>query len=97
MKLLRRVFDEQFKVVDGKLELVTQRPARAVQNPHDPDAHYADKKTKQWTGYKVHVTETGDPEQPIKKKGEPTEHFITEMFTTEAAQDEMAGLTEGKF
>jgi hypothetical protein len=97
VKLLRRVFDEQIKVVDGKLELVTQRPARAVQNPHDPDAHYADKKTKQWTGYKVHVTETGDPEQPIKKKGEPTEHFITEMFTTEAAQDEMAGLTEGKF
>ena len=94
MKLLRRVFDEQFKVVEGKLELVTQRPARAVQNPHDPDAHYADKKTKQWTGYKVHVTETVDPEEPIKKKGEPTEHFITEMFTTEAAQDEMAGLTE---
>ena len=40
VKLLRRVFDEQFKVVGGKLELVTQRPARAVQNPHDPDAHY---------------------------------------------------------
>jgi hypothetical protein len=40
VKLLRRVFDEQFKVVGGKLELVTRRPARAVQNPHDPDAHY---------------------------------------------------------
>ena len=25
VKLLRRVFDEQFKVVEGKLELVTQR------------------------------------------------------------------------
>jgi hypothetical protein len=36
-------------------------------------------------------------DQRINKKGEPTEHFITEMFTTEAAQDEMAGLTEGKF
>ena len=94
VKLLRRVFGEQFEVVEGKLELVTQRPARAVQNPHDPDAQYANKLTKQWTGYKVHVTETVDPEQPIKKKGEPAEHFITEMFTTEAAQDEMAGLTE---
>jgi transposase len=94
VKLLRRVFDEQFEVVEGKLELATQRPSRAVQNPHDPDAHYADKKTKQWIGYKVHVTETVDPEEPIKKKGEPAEHFITEMFTTEAAQDEMAGLTE---
>jgi len=94
VKLLRRVFDEQFEVVEGKLELSTQRPSRAVQNPHDPDAHYADKKTKQWTGYKVHVAETVDPEVPIKEKGEPAEHFITEMFTTEAAQDEMAGLTE---
>jgi transposase len=94
VKLLRRVFDEQFEVVEGKLELSTQRPSRAVQNPHDPDAHYADKRTKQWTGYKVHVAETVDPEVPIKEKGEPAEHFITEMFTTEAAQDEMAGLTE---
>jgi transposase len=94
VKLLRRVFTEQFEVIEGKLELATQRPSRAVQNPHDPDAHYADKKTKQWVGYKVHVAETVDPQQPIKTKGEPAEHFITEMFTTEAAQDEMAGLTE---
>ncbi len=94
VKLLRRVFTEQFEVVEGKLELITQRPSRAVQNPHDPDAHYADKKSKQWIGYKVHVAETVDPQQPIKEKGEPADHFITEMFTTEAAQDEMAGLTE---
>ena len=42
----------------------------------------------------MHVAETVDPQQPIKKKGDPAEHFITEIFTTEAAQDEMAGLTE---
>ena len=94
VKLLRRVFDEQFEVVEGKLEPTSKRPPRAVQNPHDPDAHYADKRTKQWIGYKVHVVESVDPEQPIKKKGEPAEHFITEILTTEAAQDEMAGLTE---
>ncbi len=94
VKLLRRVFEEQFEVVEGKLELITKRPSAAVQNPHDPDAHYADKGTKQWVGYKVHVVESVDPQQPIKKKGEPAEHFITEILTTEAAQDEMAGLTE---
>jgi transposase len=94
VKLLRRVFDEQFEVVEGKLEPITKRPPRAVQNPHDPDAHYADKGTKQWVGYKVHVVESVDPEQPIKKKGEPAEHFITEILTTEAAQDEMAGMAE---
>ena len=94
VKLLRRVLGEQFETIDGKFDLAPKRPPRAVQNPHDPDAHYADKRTKQWIGYKVHVTETVDPEEPIKKKGEPAEHFITEMLTVEAAQDEMAGLTE---
>ena len=94
VKLLRRVFEEQFEVVEGKLELTTKRPSGAVQNPHDPDAHYADKGTKQWIGYKVHVVESVDPQQPIKKKSEPAEHFIIEILTTEAAQDEMAGMAE---
>jgi hypothetical protein len=40
------------------------------------------------------VVESVEPEQPCKKKGEPAEHFITEILTTEAAQDEMAGLAE---
>lgn len=94
IKLLRRVFGEQFEVIDGTVQSRRTRPSRAVQNPHDPDAHYADKGTKQWIGYKVHVVESVDPEQPAKIKAEPGEHFITEILTTEAAQDEMAGLAE---
>lgn len=94
VKLLRRVFEEQFEVVEGKLQPRLKRPSCAVQNPHDPDAHYADKGKKQWVGYKVHVVESIDPNQPAKTKGDPTEGFITEILTTEAAQDEMAGLAE---
>jgi transposase len=94
VKLLRRVFEEQFEVVEGTVNSRRTRPPRAVQNPHDPDAHYADKGTKQWIGYKVHVMESVDPEEPAKVKAEPGEHFITEILTTEAAQDEMTGLTE---
>ena len=94
VKLLRRVFAEQFEVVEGSIQSRRTRPSRAVQNPHDPDAHYADKGTKQWIGYKVHVVESVDPEEPAKIKAEPGEHFITEILTTEAAQDEMAGLAE---
>jgi transposase len=94
MKLLRRVFVEQFEVVEGKLEPTAKRPPRAVQNPHDPDAHYADKGNKQWVGYKVHVVETVEPSEPAKIKGEPAEHFLTEILTTEAAQDEMTGLAQ---
>jgi transposase len=94
VKLLRRVFSEQFEVVEGKLQPTQRRPPRSVHNPHDPDAHYADKGKKQWVGYKVHVVESVNPEEPAKRKGEPTEQFITEVLTTEAAQDEMAGLAQ---
>lgn len=94
VKLLRRVFEEQFEVVEGTVNSRWTRPPRAVQNPHDPHAHYADKGSKQWIGYKVHVMESVDCEEPAKVKAEPGEHFITEILTTEAAQDEMTGLTE---
>lgn len=94
VKLLRRVLEENFEVLEGELQRRLKRSAHSVQNPHDPDAHYAEKRNKHWVGYKVHVVENVDPEQPAKKKGEPGEHFITEIFTTEAAQDEMAGLAE---
>jgi len=94
IKLLRRVFGEQFEVVEGSLQSRRTSPSRSVHNPHDPDAHYADKGSKQWIGYKVHVVESVDPEQPAKVKAEPGEHFITEIITTEAAENEKTGLAE---
>jgi hypothetical protein len=42
----------------------------------------------------VQVVESVDPNEPAKVKGEPTDNFITEILTTEAAQDEMAGLAQ---
>jgi len=94
VKLLRRVFEEQFEVAGQELYPTQKRPSRAVQNPHDPDAHFADKGNKKWVGYKVQVVESVDPKRPAKVKGKPGENFITEVVTTEAALDEMAGLDE---
>lgn len=94
VKLLWRVFEEQFEVVEGKLQPTHKRPARSIQNPHDPEAHFADKGKRQWVGYKVHVVETVEPSRPAKVKGEAGENFIVEIVTSEAAEDEMAGLAE---
>lgn len=94
VKLLRRVFEEQFEVVEGEVHPTRKRPPRSVQNPHDPDAHFADQGKRPWVGYKVQVVESVEPNEPAKVKGEPTDNFITEILTTEAAQDEMAGLAE---
>ena len=71
VKLLRRVFEEQFEVVDGAVNSRRTRPPRAVHNPHDPDAHYADKGSKQWIGYKVHVMESVDPSNRPRSKPSP--------------------------
>ena len=40
------------------------------------------------------MVESVDPQQPAKTKAEPGEHFITEILTSEAAQNEVAGLAE---
>lgn len=49
---------------------------RRQDSPYDPDAHFGNKRSITWTGYKVHMTETCD---------EVTLHVITHVETTEAA------------
>jgi transposase len=52
-------------------------PAGQVQNsPYDPDARYGKKRETTWVGYKVHLTETCDPDTP---------HLLTQVTTTPAA------------
>jgi transposase len=35
-----------------------------LQSPYDPDARYSTKRDTRWTGYRVHVTETCEPDEP---------------------------------
>jgi transposase len=51
-----------------------QPPAgRMISSPDDPEAHYCVKRSTEWTGYKVHLTETC-------QEGHP--HLITQVETT---------------
>jgi transposase len=34
-----------------------------ISSPYEPDAHYAKKHTTSWVGYKVHVSETCEPQE----------------------------------
>lgn len=77
VRLLRRVFGEQFESAEPAIQLPAA-VAGAVQNPHDPDAEWSTKgslgKTG-WIGYKLQVCETvPEAERP---KGEPTEAMIS--------------------
>jgi transposase len=46
-----------------------------IDSPYDPEAHYAQKRSTSWVGYKVHLTETCDDDSP---------HLITHVETTPA-------------
>ena len=78
--LLERVWDEQFIDSDDghpRLRTVDEMPppATLVTSPYDPEARYSTKRGNPWVGYKVHLTESCDPEAP---------RLITNVETTPA-------------
>jgi hypothetical protein len=58
--------------------LVLDLPAGLLTSPHEPEARYAQKRGKDWVGYKTHITET------VAGAGE-IGNFITAMTVTAAA------------
>jgi transposase len=52
-----------------------------LQSPYDPEAHYSTKRQMEWSGYKVHVTETCD---------EDAAHLVTHVLTCPAMRPDMA-------
>jgi len=60
-KLLRRVFEEQYKVIEKeKIELRPKEEitSDSLQSPHDPDGAYRQKGEQKVKGYSANVTET---------------------------------------
>jgi len=57
------------------------RAAEAISSPYDTDARYSNKDKLHWTGYKVPLTETCEPELP---------HLITQVHTTVATTQDVS-------
>jgi transposase len=77
--VLLEVWEAQYIEEEEQLRWRTlkEMPAAAEQisSPYDPDARYSTKRDVSWVGYKVHLTETCDPETP---------QMITNVETTPA-------------
>ena len=56
-----------------------------LQSPYDPEMHYSTKRQMEWSGYKVHVTETCD---------ENAAHLVTHVQTCPAMQQDMSSTAE---
>ena len=56
-----------------------------LQSPYDPEMHYSTKRQMEWSGYKVHVTETCDADAA---------HLVTHVQTCPAMQPDMSSTAE---
>ena len=84
VQVLRQVWVHQFYYSDGQLKLREEGnlPPSSIRydSPYDPEVHYSSKRGMEWTGYKVHLTESCDTDQP---------HLITHVETTIAPQPDI--------
>jgi len=93
VQVLRDVWVQQFYAPDAD-QITHWRSAedlppapQLISSPYDPDARYSRKRTTEWTGYKVHLTESCDDDTP---------HVITHVETTLAttADSTMTGVIQ---
>jgi len=81
VETLRQVWVQQFVVradiVSWRSAVELPPSAQLIRSPYDVDARYAKKRQTEWTGYKVHLTETCDPTLPS---------LIINVETTEATK-----------
>ncbi|MFB7621046.1 IS1182 family transposase [Kitasatospora sp. NPDC056181] len=88
VETLRRMWVQHFHLVEGEVRRrdPKDRPPAAVRlvTPYDPEARGSMKRDLLWDGYKVHVTETCEPDTP---------NLITNTATTAATvpDSEMTG------
>jgi transposase len=79
VEILRRVWLCQFYVEDDRVRWRTAKdlaPAgQRINTPYDAEATYGNKRSTTWIGYKIHITETCEPDRV---------HLITNVETTPA-------------
>jgi transposase len=69
LAILRRVWVQNFYIQEERLQWRTEElgvppAARFISSPYDLEAHLAKKRSTQWVGYKLHLTETCDDDLP---------------------------------
>jgi transposase len=80
VQALRQTWVFQYYAEEGRLRWrkAEDLPPTGLRfdSPYDPEAHFGNKRSITWTGYKVHLTETCEDEEI---------HLITHVETTEAS------------
>ena len=96
LKVLSRIWIQQYYREGDDIHWRTKKnygqpPAGLmISSPHDLDIHYCVKRSTEWTGYKVHLTETCEEGQPrLITQVETTTSSIHDVKMTEKIQDDL--------
>ena len=86
VQTLRQVWERHFARSDAgqvlwRADAELARAATAIESPYDTQARHSNKHDLSWTGYRVHLTETCDPELP---------RLITNVHTTVATTQDVS-------
>lgn len=81
VEILRRIWVQNFYLEGAQVRLRSAENgppgALRIQSPYDVEVRYSRKRQTEWVGYKVHLTETCEPELP---------HLITHVHTTPSSE-----------
>ena len=87
VEVLRRVWEQNYEVTDGRVRVLDpkERPEGAlrIESPYEAEARYSVKRSMNWVGYKVHLTESCDEGFP---------RLITGVHTTAATATDVKQL-----
>jgi transposase len=96
VKLLRRTWENQYRLEGDEAlwrEATELSPAGdRLPSPYDPDVvRFGNKRSKTWTGYKLHLTETCDEDLPrIATRVESTSAHLSDVAQTEKVHEDLA-------
>ena len=80
MELLRQVWIQNCHLIDAEVRWRSSEnippPSRYIGSPYDDEAHYSKKRSTTWVGFKVHLTESCEPQLPL---------LVTHVETTSAS------------
>lgn len=85
VQMLRQVWIQQYYLQEEEVFIRSRKQyglppnKQVIESPYDPEARNRTKRQTNWTGYKVHLTETCDEETP---------NLITHVTTTSASSDD---------
>ena len=93
VEILRKVWVQQFHAPDEQ-GVVSMREGKDlppsnlwIHSPYDEEVRYGTKRSTNWAGYKVHLTETCDPDLG-------SVHLITQVQTTTATEGDVTQVRE---